>query len=128
MASTVSFFHKCLINLSLVSLACGGTSSENCTYITQTSTTSSPVTSGSCEYTICKCDSDICRIRFDFTTLTVAGPTTASLGSTVTNDGSSIGDCTTDSFSITSPGNVGSPIICGFNDGQHSIYYTKNTD
>ncbi len=33
----------------------------------------------------------------------------------------SIGDCTTDTFSLTSPGNVGSPIICGFNTGQHMI-------
>ena len=34
--------------------------------------------------------------------------------------GASIGDCTTDTFSITSPGNIGSPVICGFNTGQHS--------
>ncbi len=34
-----------------------------------------------------------------------------------------IGDCTTDSFAFTSPGNVGSPVICGFNSGQHSELY-----
>ena len=34
--------------------------------------------------------------------------------------GSSLGDCVTDSFSITSPGSEGTPIICGFNSGQHS--------
>ncbi len=33
----------------------------------------------------------------------------------------SIGDCTMDTFSLTSPGNVGSPVICGFNTGQHMI-------
>jgi len=36
------------------------------------------------------------------------------------NIGSAIGDCLTDQFSVTSPGNRGSPIICGFNTGQHS--------
>ncbi len=34
--------------------------------------------------------------------------------------GSGLGDCTTDSFSITAPGNAGTPVICGFNTGQHS--------
>ena len=37
-------------------------------------------------------------------------------------NGDAIGDCVTDSFSITSPGNVGTPVICGFNSGQHSKY------
>ena len=34
--------------------------------------------------------------------------------------GAAIGDCLTDTFSYTSPGNAGSPIICGVNTGQHS--------
>ena len=37
-----------------------------------------------------------------------------------TDRGGAIGDCTTDSFSVSSSGNVGSPVICGFNTGQHS--------
>ena len=36
------------------------------------------------------------------------------------NAGSDVGDCATDTFSITSPGGVGSPVICGYNTGQHS--------
>ena len=36
------------------------------------------------------------------------------------NQGSQIGDCLTDTFTLTSPGNRGSPVICGFNSGQHS--------
>lgn len=36
------------------------------------------------------------------------------------NNGGAVGDCLTDTFSITSPGNIGSPLICGFNTGQHS--------
>ena len=34
--------------------------------------------------------------------------------------GNSIGDCTIDSFVVSSPGNVASPAICGFNSKQHS--------
>ena len=48
-----------------VSLSCGGSASENCTYISQTSISKEPDTDP-CTYTICKCQSDICRIRFDF--------------------------------------------------------------
>ncbi len=36
--------------------------------------------------------------------------------------GSALGDCVTDSFSITSPGSIGSPEICGTNSGQHSKF------
>ena len=37
--------------------------------------------------------------------------------------GGSIGDCTTDSFAVSSPGNKGTPVICGFYSGQHSKIY-----
>jgi|688.fasta_scaffold406807_1 hypothetical protein len=33
--------------------------------------------------------------------------------------GNSIGDCAVDSFSVSSPGNVATPVICGFNTKQH---------
>ena len=36
--------------------------------------------------------------------------------------GGAIGDCAVDSFVINSPGNKGSPEICGLNTGQHSKY------
>ena len=32
------------------------------------------------------------------------------------------GACLTDQMSITSPGGIGSPIICGYNSGQHSKF------
>lgn len=102
------------------SLACGGTTSENCTYLVQASTTTPP--SDPCTFTICKCSSNICRIRLDFTTFSIAGPVvgTASEATVLTN-GASIGDCTTDSFTLTAPGNQAPPLICGFNSGQHMI-------
>ena len=34
--------------------------------------------------------------------------------------GGALGDCISDQFMLTSPGNSGSPVICGFNTGQHS--------
>ena len=36
----------------------------------------------------------------------------------------SIGACQTDTMSISSPGFVGSPVICGTNSGQHSKFST----
>jgi len=41
--------------------------------------------------------------------------------------GGSIGQCVTDAFSVTSPGNIGSPEICGVNTGQHSTIYFLHT-
>ncbi len=41
--------------------------------------------------------------------------------------GGAIGDCVTDSFVLTAPGNKGSPTICGLNTGQHSMYYFNET-
>ena len=50
----------------------------------------------------------------------VTGTTTPTADTTVSTNGDALGDCLTDAFSITAPGNVGTPIICGFNTGQHS--------
>ncbi|TRY62048.1 hypothetical protein TCAL_13257, partial [Tigriopus californicus] len=102
-----------------VSLACGGTTSENCTYLVQAST--STPTADPCTFTICKCSSNICRIRLDFTTFLIAGPTVGTASTDTLTNGASIGDCMADTFSVTSPGNQGSPLICGFNTGQHMI-------
>ncbi|XP_059087673.1 uncharacterized protein LOC131884050 [Tigriopus californicus] len=102
----------CVFNLN-----CGSTFSENCTYLTQPSTST---VSSSCVYNICKCSSDICRIRFDMTTFSIGGPVVGTTETVASNAGA-IGDCTTDQFSVTAPGGVGSPVICGFNSGQHII-------
>lgn len=44
--------------------ACGKSSSENHTYISQTDVTTLTMP---CSYEICPINMDICRIRFDFT-------------------------------------------------------------
>ena len=55
-------------------------------------------------------------------TFNIAGPTigTTAANNAPVNNGGAIGDCLTDSFTLTSPGNNGSPVICGLNTGQHS--------
>jgi hypothetical protein len=102
-----------------LTLSCGGSSSQNCTYIEQSSTTS--LSTNPCMYTINKASDSICRIKFDFTTFSIETPQTGSVASpsTATSGGPAIGDCTGDMFTITSPGNVAPPMICGFNTGQH---------
>lgn len=112
----------------VISLACGGMTSDNCTYITQSATNT--ITPSPCQYKICKCKGDICRIRLDFNTFNIAGPVvgtsffkTQTAGGTnaPTNNGGAIGDCLTDSFTLSAPGSNGPPRICGFNTGQHMI-------
>ena len=36
--------------------------------------------------------------------------------------GGGIGDCISDTFTLSSASNKGSPLICGSNSGQHSKY------
>ena len=48
-----------------VSLACGATTSENCTYLTLAATAS--VAGTACTYTICPASSTVSRIRLDLT-------------------------------------------------------------
>jgi len=50
----------------------------------------------------------------------VEGTTLANAAAATVSNGGSVGDCVTDQFSASSPGNMGSPIICGLNTGQHS--------
>ena len=109
--------------LHTVSLSCGGTTSENNTYIVQAATTSAPASP--CTYKVCPCSSDICRIRYDFTSNQLADQvkaTAAEAGGAAADLTSNfrVGDCLTDQMSISAPGGVGSPIICGYNSGQHS--------
>jgi hypothetical protein len=48
-----------------VSLQCGQTSSENCTYLTLSSASSTTLPTN-CVYTLCECNPNICRLRLDF--------------------------------------------------------------
>jgi len=114
----------------VISISCGSTSSENCTYISQTASTSpsvSPAGSGVCSYTICPMSSDINRIRLDLTTFSIAGPiepVTKDGDATNTNtQNTAIGHCMTDTFDVS-----GAPTICGLNTGKHMIVDSDGTE
>merc|ERR1740129_2111831 len=64
--SCASGFGVCCV----FTLACGGSASENQTYLVQAAVTT---LTNPCKYTICPCGTNICRIRFDFTTMVLAG-------------------------------------------------------
>ena len=54
-----------------------------------------------------------------FQVFDIVGPQAQSSGNAY---GGAIGDCSTDSFSVSTKGYTGTPHICGINTGQHSIY------
>lgn len=98
--------------------SCGGATSDNNSYLVQSSSTS---ISSPCMYKICPLNTNICRIRYDFTKFVISSQETGTSSTTTKTDGSAVGSCLTDSFHITSPGNFGSPTICGTNTGYHMI-------
>ena len=49
---------------------------------------------------------------------------TAAASARPTTDFGSVGHCENDGFSIASPGNAGSPVICGYNSNQHSNIFS----
>jgi hypothetical protein len=106
-------------------LSCGSSSSENCTYLTLTSTTSTT----DCSYQICPASTSVNRIRLDFSTFQIASPfepAAAGLDGTglasAATQTASVGHCTTDTFTAT-----GAPVICGLNTGQHMILDTDGS-
>merc|ERR1712156_514635 len=112
-----------------ITLSCGDTTTENCTYLMQASATSpnqDPPGSGVCEYTICPTTSSISRIRLDFTTFDIAGPEPIAAGgfaaiANTQDTNLAVGDCLTDVFTVS-----GAPQICGPNTGQHIILDTDS--
>jgi len=111
----------------VISLECGGTSRDNCTYMQlgprSTFTSSNEV----CTYKVCQTNDKVCRIRLDFQTFSITGPVTGQTIAAVTDvkqRASAIGDCTKDSFRVASQGLSGSPVICGINTGQHMVLDT----
>jgi len=108
----------------VISLACGATTSENCTYLSLAATAT--VAGTACTYTICPASSTVSRIRLDLTTFTIAAPVTPDLTGAAASSlltGGAIGQCAMDTFQVTGSGGS-SPVICGSNDGQHLIVDT----
>ena len=59
-------------------------------------------------------------------TFDIAGPVTATIDEKVATTTAAVGTCTTDTFSLASDGNQGTPIICGYNTGQHVLVDVDN--
>lgn len=51
---------------------------------------------------------------------TIAGPVVGTTDSSIELSGNAIGDCITDTFTVKNPRAKSPPVICGFNNGQHS--------
>ena len=105
----------------MFTISCGDTSSANNSYaIVSSYSTSSD--SDPCTYTFCKTNSDVCKLRIDFDTMVLTSPTTYVKQTTETDTyllGGKLGDCTTDTLTVSNPGGVVPPTICGYNTGQH---------
>merc|ERR1712029_115258 len=95
----------------VLALSCGGTSSTNNTYLTQSSTS----TSQTCSYTVCPSGSDVCALRIDFEEFEMtAASTTASTATQLTK-----GNCDRDTLTISNPAGANPPLLCGTLTGQH---------
>merc|ERR1712117_388891 len=98
-----------------------GSSSANNSYaIISSYSTSSDA--DPCTYTFCKTNNDVCKLRIDFDTMVLTAPTTYAANPTAASTylhGAYIGDCNTDSLTVSNPGSAVPPTICGYNTGQH---------
>jgi len=109
--SCASSFGVCCV----FNLACGESTTQNNTYaIISSYSTSSDA--DPCTYTICKQNTDVCKLRIDFDTMVLAGPYPTT---TVAAEGPKLGDCVTDTLTVSNAGGASPPIICGINTGQH---------
>jgi len=97
---------------------CGGTVTQNCSYIQNIDYPSAEAAAQTCTYMVTKCSSDICQIRLDFVTTGLGQPTDTT------------GVCTAGDNLVITPGggDAGSnpPTLCGTLTGQH-VYVDAGT-
>merc|ERR1711981_661633 len=117
----------------VITLACGGTTSTNCTHLSQApdaNPNTDPGSADTCTYTICPASRTVNRIKLDITTFDIAGPAagpTDGAAAGTADMGSTLGSCLTDRFSATGTSGGTYPIICGVNNDQHVIVDTDGT-
>ena len=113
-----------LIQYFPVTVGCGQTSSENCTYVEASS-----LNAGSCRTRICPCSNNICQMRLDFNTFVITGPSTETASTAKILNGAvhqtgveanQASTCATDVFTITNAENL--PELCGTLTGEHGMY------
>jgi len=97
---------------------CGGTVTQNCSFIQNVDYPSAEAAAQTCNYMVTKCSSDICQIRLDFVTTGLGQPT------------STTGKCDNDKLVITPGGGslagANPPELCGTLTGQH-VYVDAGT-
>merc|ERR1712079_48981 len=93
------------------SISCGGSSSANNSYAVM-STYSVTSDSDPCTYTFCKTNNDVCKLRIDFDTMVLSDPETSFSSPVVYTDGQKLGDCLTDTLTVTTPSYQNPPTIC----------------
>jgi len=113
----------CIISVSGTTAACGGTVTQNCSYIESPDFPAARTEAGNCVYMVNRCSSDICQIRLDFVTAILAQPLPAG--------NAAQGDCggATDTLGLV-PG-AGNPnlipALCGTLTGQHVYLEASRT-
>jgi len=112
----------------VISLACGATTSENCTYLNLATTGTAEM---GCSYTICPASTSVSRIKLDLTSFQIAAPTApvdqTGAAAGVTTEGGAQGQCNMDTFQVTGGSGGSSPVICGVNTGQHLFVDTDGS-
>jgi len=118
----------------VITLSCGATTTENCTYLNQDASNTPATDDGdenlSCTYTICPATTSIRRIRLELSAFQIADPFQPAEDGSATNAGdasSSIGHCVTDRLNVIGVG-AAIPTICGFNTGQHMVADTDGIE
>merc|ERR1712156_561660 len=116
--SCASGFGVCCV----FSLSCGGRTNANTSYAT-VSSFSTTSDRDPCTYTYCRCSEDVCKLRIDFETMVIADPVTTistpAADNLVSPESFTLGDCLTDTLTVSVPGMTSPPVICGYNTGQH---------
>jgi len=116
----------------VITLTCGATTRENCTYLSQTATNTPDTdsdSSQSCTYNICPVTASVRRIRLEMEQFDIEGPFAPDLTGNAAGSfgtGNSIGQCLGDSF-VAASGVGSSPVICGTNTGQHMVLDTDGS-
>ena len=99
------------------SIACGASTNANNSYAIMSSYSIS-TDSDPCTYTFCRTNTDVCKLRIDFDTMVLSPPSGLSATAAVP-DSIKVGDCNTDTLTVSNPGGSVPPTICGLNTGQH---------
>ena len=80
-----------------------------------------------CTYTFCKTNNDVCKLRIDFDTMVLSDPETSFSSPVVYTDGQKLGDCLTDTLTVTTPSKEKKNTVCSkMKVSKINAYKSKN--